>query len=57
MRYLIIDNQAEPNRITVKPRTKLFEIGTKIYEIGYHYKRYVGTKPSTGKGSRKVMWY
>lgn len=50
MKRITIQNQAE--QITVKPKTKLFEIGLKIYEIGYHYKRFVGLKSR----NEKIIW-
>lgn len=49
-----IYNQAK--RITVKPRTKLIEIGGNLHEIGYHYNRNVG-KMKKGKGNKKVSWF
>jgi len=48
---ILIKNQAE--LITVKPRTKLIEIGTKIFEVGYHYKKFIGKK----QNNREVFWY
>lgn len=49
-----IFNQAK--RVTVKPKTKLIEIGGTLHEVGYHYMRKVG-KMKKGKGNKKVVWY